>query len=979
MERGNCSRRFIGATLFALLLCVPAHSHAATFGRPLSVGSTGTDVSALQQFLKNAGFYTFPNITGYFGQVTKNAVAAFQAAHDISSIGLVGPITLNLLNTGIAASAPGIAVSAPESAPTLVLTRILDTGSTGTDVSALQQFLKNAGFYTYPTITGYFGAVTKNAVAAFQAAHGLPSVGTVGPLTRAVLVTVSSGSSSGTASTHPEFTNANGGISSGASEGSGGGGGSSQSAPPSDTTPPVVSAISSGTPGTTSATIQWTTDESADSDVAYGTTSSYGATTTPDTSLVTSHSVTITGLTVATTYHFRIRTADSSGNTAYSADQTFTTSAAPDITPPVISSIASTSSATAATITWTTNEAASSTVAYGTTTGYGTASSSSPFVTSHTITLTGLTASTVYHYQIQSADSSGNLATSTDRTVTTTATLDVTPPVLSSIVSSPTFSGATITWTTNENASSTVNYGTSSTYGTASTTATLITSHSITLSGLAASTLYHFQVASADASNNVATSSDLTFTTTAAPDVTPPTISAIASSPTASTATITWTTNENASSTVAYGASSAYGTASSSSALATSHSITLTGLIAATTYHYQVQSADASGNLATSSDQTVTTSAAPDTTPPTVALTAPAGGSTVSGTSVAVTASASDDVAVVGVQFKLDGALLSAEDTSAPYAITWNTTATSTGSHTLLAVARDAAGNLATSSPITVTVDNTAPVLSSIASSTTSTGATITWTTNENASSTVNYGTTSVYGTASTSAALVTSHTVTLTGLTAATTYHYQVASADVSNNVATSSDLTFITTSAPDTTPPIISSIATSSSSSGATITWTTNENASSTIAYGTSIAYGTASSSSTLATSHSITLTGLSAATTYHFQIQAADASGNLATSSDQTVTTSSGVVADGTVTGVSIESSGYLADITVKGLTSRGTYALTPESTPNSHSMFLRMDMIPLETPRRLVVRYLEPCHSDSHTLMELRRPKRRVAGI
>ena len=59
-------------------------------------------------------------------------------------------------------------------------------------------------------------------------------------------------------------------------------------------------------------------------------------------------------------------------------------------------------------------------------------------------------------------------------------------------------------------------------------------------------------------------------------------------------------------------------------------------------------------------------------------MTAPAAGATVSGT-VTVSASASDNVGVAGVQFLLDGASLGAEDTTAPYAISWNTTARRTG------------------------------------------------------------------------------------------------------------------------------------------------------------------------------------------------------------------------------------------------------------------------------------------------------------
>src|SRR6267154_1739869 len=98
-----------------------------------------------------------------------------------------------------------------------------------------------------------------------------------------------------------------------------------------------------------------------------------------------------------------------------------------------------------------------------------------------------------------------------------------------------------------------------------------------------------------------------------------------------------------------------------------------------------------------------------DTSPPTVAITSPANGATVSGF-LTVTATASDNVGVVGVQFKYAGAGGSgnlgeaggAEDTSAP-AFTNNVP---NGSYTLTAVARDAAGNLTTSAPIAITVAN---------------------------------------------------------------------------------------------------------------------------------------------------------------------------------------------------------------------------------------------------------------------------------
>jgi hypothetical protein len=80
-----------------------------------------------------------------------------------------------------------------------------------------------------------------------------------------------------------------------------------------------------------------------------------------------------------------------------------------------------------------------------------------------------------------------------------------------------------------------------------------------------------------------------------------------------------------------------------------------------------------------------------------VTLTAPANGATVSGTTVAVAATATDNVGVAGVQFLLDGVALGTEVTSAPYTVTWNTASTSNGTHSLAARARDVAGNQTTS------------------------------------------------------------------------------------------------------------------------------------------------------------------------------------------------------------------------------------------------------------------------------------------
>jgi chitodextrinase len=90
---------------------------------------------------------------------------------------------------------------------------------------------------------------------------------------------------------------------------------------------------------------------------------------------------------------------------------------------------------------------------------------------------------------------------------------------------------------------------------------------------------------------------------------------------------------------------------------------------------------------------------------PSVTLTRPAEGSNVSNTTM-VEAKASDNIAIAGVQFKLDNSNLGKEDTTNSYSYSWDTTTVANGSHTLTAVARDIAGNTAVSEPISITVNN---------------------------------------------------------------------------------------------------------------------------------------------------------------------------------------------------------------------------------------------------------------------------------
>ncbi len=169
----------------------------------------------------------------------------------------------------------------------------------------------------------------------------------------------------------------------------------------------------------------------------------------------------------------------------------------------------------------------------------------------------------------------------------------------------------------------------------------------------------------------------------------------------------------------------------------------------------------------------------PDTTAPTVSITLPLNGATVANI-ISVTVSASDDIGVVGVQFKLDGTNIGAEDFSSPYAIPFNTTTVLNGAHTLTAVARDLAGNTKTSAPISITVSNlgdiiipTVSISTSSTSITTDNSSTLTWSTTNAVSCTASgawSGTKALSGTQSVSPTSTSTYTLTCTGAGGSTT-----------------------------------------------------------------------------------------------------------------------------------------------------------------------------------------------------------------
>ncbi len=122
---------------------------------------------------------------------------------------------------------------------------------------------------------------------------------------------------------------------------------------------------------------------------------------------------------------------------------------------------------------------------------------------------------TSYTYTVTAFDAAGNVSPASN-SVTVVTPVDTTPPVITNVTATASTTTATVSWTTNKAANGQVAYGPTSTYGSATPLDTvLVTSHAESISGLAPSSTYHYMVKSTDASGNLGTSGDLTFTTAA--------------------------------------------------------------------------------------------------------------------------------------------------------------------------------------------------------------------------------------------------------------------------------------------------------------------------------------------------------------------------------------------------------------------------------------------------------------------------------
>jgi subtilase family serine protease len=640
-------------------------------------------------------------------------------------------------------------------------------------------------------------------------------------------------------------------------------------------------------------TVSWSTDVPATGQLAYGTTPALGQLSPLQTALTASHGVVLTGLTSGTTYYFMAESTGANGVTGYSTLYSFTTTGTAPLGPPMISNVVATSvSNSSETITWTTDQASTSLVNYGTTAAYGSNSTvNTTLVTAHAVTLTGLTAGTTYDFDVVSANAGAMSATSPNSTFMTTSASS--PPMITNVATTNvTSSSATVTWTTDQAATSVVNFGTTTGYGSSASVAGLTTAHSVTLTGLTAGTTYDFDVVSANAAAQSTTSVNSTFNTPAS-NATPPYVGYVAFWGVNNTGvTISWSTDVPATGQLAYGTTPALGQMSPlQTALTASHGVVLTTLNPGTTYYFVAQSTGANGATGYSTTYSFTTTGTQTIAAPVISNVVAASVSNTSETITWTTDQASSSQVNYGLttMYTLSSTLNTALVTSHTVTLTGLTAGTM---YDFDVMSANASAESSTSGNSTFTTTGTAPapMISNVSSSGVTSGtATITWTTDQAATSVVNYGVTNGYGSTASVAGLTTAHSVVLTGLTANTTYDFDVVSANAANTSSTSGNATFKTLSntAP---PPVISYVAFwGISSSGVTISWSTNEPATTAVTYGTTTALSQLSPVQTALTdSHGVTLTGLNPGTTYYFEAQSADGSGNTGSSTMYSFTT-------------------------------------------------------------------------------------------
>lgn len=532
--------------------------------------------------------------------------------------------------------------------------------------------------------------------------------------------------------------------------------------------------------------------------------------------------------------------------------------------PPIISSLTATPGATSATISYLTDKPSNTRIDYGLTPALGQTVFDANLVTSRTVTLTGLAGNTTYFYRVTSVDS-GNLSASSPvaPATATFTTLDMTPPVISSVSAVSSVAGsATVSWTTNKLANSRVDYGTTATTLNLNVSdSTLLLSRNLTLNGLANGVTYFYRVTSIDGLGNASTfppltNAPLSFVASSSTSIWPPSATPAVA-------------EENDPSAVELGLKFRTDAA---------------GLITGVRFFKGI------GNTGTHVGRLWTSSGALLGSVTFTNETASGWQQANFSTPIAVAANTTYVVsyfAPVGRYSKSENFFATSGVTSGPLRALAAGIDGPNGVY-VYAASGGFPNQSFSSTNYWVDVvfnDNVPPAISGITATTTPTSATISWNTNEPATSRIEYGTSaSNLNLSVTDSNLLLSRSLTLPGLTTGATYFYRVISTDGANNTSTSpappsAPLSFV---ALDTTPPVISSITAAPGATSANISWTTNKLANSVVTFGTNPANLTnTASDAAFVLNRTLTLTGLLSGTVYYYRVSSTDQANNTTTS--------------------------------------------------------------------------------------------------
>jgi phosphodiesterase/alkaline phosphatase D-like protein len=691
-----------------------------------------------------------------------------------------------------------------------------------------------------------------------------------------------------------------------------------QLAPPVFEEGPVVNGITNS-----AATIRWRTDITADGVVELRPDEAVGLDTIPRvfalSDLSTEHIIVLTELLDSTNYQYTVSSTSPAGLTQRMEGFEFRTLAVVDTLPPQIISgpLVVNRDEQSGTIQWHTDEPASSFVRFGVdslnqTELHGDAAP----VGEHVVVLSNLESDTRYWYRVESVDLSGNLREGLLKSFATRAGADVFPPVVQTgpIAVGVTSDQAIIQWTTDEPAVSRVEFG----LDTVATSRFVefpdqVTGHDIRLTNLVADTLYYYRIRSADAAGNQLFGQLKNFRTDAAADTLAPYIQAgpLVTSKTASGAVIEWSTDEESDSFVDYLGGDGVQQTVGDAGKMRQHTLSISNLAADTWYYYNVRSTDLSGNTVVSVLDSLQTDAAADTLPPLLIA-----GPEILGqqTDRATIRWVTDEMSDSFVRYDTtDQNFL--EETGRPEDVTDHrmdlNNLKAGARYYYQMVSEDPTGNAYISeifdfeSP--AAADETPPFISGGPSIIAwgSNTVTVAWTTDESATSEIQYALQENVQEALAGITdqlpvepkhrmevlqsdYATEHQLTVTNLTAATEYIYQVRSTDPSGNSQVSPVLSLTTKAVEDTTAPAFlrRPHVTSRMDRTVALHWQTDELADSFVRFGTVVTDGIITGGDDMGDGeksrhHGMTLTNLEPATQYFYQVRSSDFAGNTLTS--------------------------------------------------------------------------------------------------